>query len=457
MNSILTLILFFLLSGMVTASCPGTPADCYTKTGANPYTYTAIDCSQHAVQASINAASDNDMVIMPAGTCSWTSKGTGVYAITFSGKAINLIGAGIGNTVINSTSGKGSAYPGEGIFWVKTTNVKRFRISGFTLNGSQASSNPVIFAIGPWQDFRIDHVRFVLAGQRAIFVDSNFSPFFSYGLIDANEFYPTVAAQSIQTRNTKGSPPGNLAWQTATQLGIRNQVYIENNTFSYPVGHNATSPILDSDYGGSWVIRYNDIIQSHVHTHGGYEYSNYPTADRRGTRQFELYNNKWTSNGKISGTSAAQIRGGVGVIFNNVITGQYDRYCGSGNAFCMQCYAGAAGSCIATEDGTGTNGQPCRDCPGAGQDVDNGTFPRPQTTEPTYIWNNTINGSVATAGDNAHAVLTAGVDYINNAPKQGYTPYTGAGECPHPLAAASGFCIASGAGKAGYNVGNKKD
>src|SRR5262249_37018301 len=54
-----------------------------------------------------------------------------------------------------------------------------------------------------------------------------------------------------------------------------------------------------------------------------------------------------------------------------------------------------------------------------------------QASEPSYFWNNTYNGSPATAAT-VHGAVTEGIDYFNTA-MPGYTPYA----YPHPLIAAS--------------------
>src|SRR5262249_24514308 len=57
-------------------------------------TVNAASCSQANVQAAIASASNGDTVIVPAGSCTWTS------GISLGTKAITLQGAGIGATNI---------------------------------------------------------------------------------------------------------------------------------------------------------------------------------------------------------------------------------------------------------------------------------------------------------------------------------------------------------------------
>ena len=55
----------------------------------NAATIHATSCSQSDMQSAISSASDGDMIIVPSGNCTWTS------AVTLSGKAITIQGAGI--------------------------------------------------------------------------------------------------------------------------------------------------------------------------------------------------------------------------------------------------------------------------------------------------------------------------------------------------------------------------
>lgn len=62
-------------------------------TGASANTVTSASCNSNDVQAAINSAGEGDTVIIPAGTCTWTS------GVTISGKGISVQGAGSGRIV----------------------------------------------------------------------------------------------------------------------------------------------------------------------------------------------------------------------------------------------------------------------------------------------------------------------------------------------------------------------
>ncbi|MFN2270197.1 MAG: hypothetical protein ACK2US_05125, partial [Anaerolineae bacterium] len=69
----------------------------------------AASCSQGDVQSAIDAASDGDLVMVPAGACTWTTPpgNDEVPAVSIDGKGITLQGAGTGQTVITDATGTG--------------------------------------------------------------------------------------------------------------------------------------------------------------------------------------------------------------------------------------------------------------------------------------------------------------------------------------------------------------
>ena len=77
---------FFILAWWVS----GADAAC---SGASP-SWTAASPAQTDVQGCVNAATDGDTINVPAGPATWTSP------VTWTNKAIAVIGAGIDQTVI---------------------------------------------------------------------------------------------------------------------------------------------------------------------------------------------------------------------------------------------------------------------------------------------------------------------------------------------------------------------
>ena len=61
---------------------------------ATAATIQASNCSRDAVLSAVNSARDGDIVVIPAGNCTWNS------TVSISDKSITLQGAGIDRTVI---------------------------------------------------------------------------------------------------------------------------------------------------------------------------------------------------------------------------------------------------------------------------------------------------------------------------------------------------------------------
>ena len=64
---------------------------------AHAATRTAASCTTADVQAAINSAVGGDTVIIPAGSCAWTS------GVTISGKGITVTGQGSGRIIAISS------------------------------------------------------------------------------------------------------------------------------------------------------------------------------------------------------------------------------------------------------------------------------------------------------------------------------------------------------------------
>jgi hypothetical protein len=93
-------------------------------------TQTAASCNSTDVQAAINSAAEGDTVLIPAGSCSWTS------GVNISGKGIVLQGAGAGRVIAISTPN--SAIPiANGT--VTFSNVQATNVSGsLTISAGQS-------------------------------------------------------------------------------------------------------------------------------------------------------------------------------------------------------------------------------------------------------------------------------------------------------------------------------
>jgi hypothetical protein len=435
--------------------------------GAYAATINAASCSSANVQSAINSASNGDVVTVPAGNCTWTSR------VTISGKSITLQGAGVAQTNITDSAGGALAINGDATHFV--------RVTGFTFihNSTVGCCGVVAFnAVGtdlkgtdPPVSFRLDQVRFSVpsspGSEHILFIET------TYGLIDhvTWDIPATASTQALTIVGTQESQDsGFRAWQRPQSLGTNKAVYLEDSTINYPNG--ASEDAVDAYDGARLVLRHNTFNGKGVGFHGT------DSGGHRSMHTAEIYNNTFTNQSGYS----VRYRGGSGVVFNNtgmggieIITyrkcsppldgwsmgpdipsmlsssdysnsGTRDN-CGSGTGcnvkFCSgnreflcrvdaDCASqGISGTCSTFFDGPGkpgVNGYPVRDQPGTTTG---------QVSSPLYAWNNnqtigvTTGGNDAQCGANMNADLVSGRDYVNNGTtaKPGYTPYT----YPHPL------------------------
>ena len=403
-------------------------------------TVNAASCSQAHVQAAVNAAANGDTVLVPGGTCAWTSR------VSWSNKNIHLRGAGIDQTVIEAT----------GLFTiVAATNPASFRISGFTFtHGTGEASDAITIRNQDTSSFtkgwRIDHNRFLYsnAGETIMVYG------LTWGLIDHNTWDYTAGGTCAAPLyiygflNSEYPPEGNnlhgaAYWSQPMNLGTDEAVYFEDNTVNC-AGSRGQPFVYDMAYGGSIVMRYNRVQNAYIQTHSA-------RSNARGGYKYEVYHNVFTD----SNARFALKRSGSGVLFNNQVTGSMLTIDIDSQRMPGTCaFSGAPlGICSASNTYDGrieSSGWPCLDQPGRGRGV-TGTN---QQSVPLYAWNNGTLSTCATGGscDNTTTIrLNCGdqaaylkstahsngqVDFVNNgsAPKPGYTPYT----YPHPLVNATG-------------------
>jgi len=371
----------------------------------------AESCSQTHVQAAITSANTGDTVIIPTGTSTWTSA-----VIIPDTKKITLQGAGSNSTIItvNITSGE-----------ALKAGFSKSRITGICFYLPNATTAINIRGT----EWRIDHCKFDNPGTSGlctgVFANGT-SPYpknILNGLVDNCEFI-----------NSRVLVCGDLAllaheiWAQPLGLGTASAVYVEDCIITFTVFGNA----IDANYGGSYVFRYNTVNDTSIDCHS-------LQSNSRGTRKWEIYNNT-INQMKRTMWVPMFIRGGTGVIFNNVITGTWStpkiaidnvRSCQSRDV-CGIC----DGSSPWDGNESGQKGYPCRDQIGRSTDQWLWTASKPyppQALDPVYAWNNKHGVNDVTfylhnCSQNAFHIQE-GRDYYINVIKPGYTPYT----YPHPL------------------------
>jgi hypothetical protein len=283
-------------------------------------TITAASVERVDVAAAIATATHGDVVRIPAGTATWTS------SIIINQKAITIIGAGVNNTIITNTQTLPNT--GEGVvFDVLCTNIGITRISGIQFNGNQTSN--ILFIRGDlWSSFRIDNCKFINVRYRAIAVSALLS-----GLIDSCTF-----VDCFKTVDVAGGNHETLSWQLPLTLGTIQSIVMEDCIFLYENWYpTATAATTSRGQGARSVIRHctwtnhlNIGFFPIIDAHGnqlpvaGQTTAEPPggTGGHRGNRQFEMYDNVFTTD-TFPGKSfrLTDLRGGLCVIYNNTWVG----------------------------------------------------------------------------------------------------------------------------------------
>lgn len=372
-------------------------------------TIQAASCSQTDVQSAINRAVTGDVVVIPAGNCTWTDTYTWKAPVFISSSTkISLQGAGMDATII-----------------------KRSPVGPALSLGLSGSRVTAIQFVDGWisadgDGWRVHNCQFYSEMfTEGVLVQGTREGNHPTGLIDHCIFHNTrVAVQGGPTMLSHG------IWAKPLQLGTgENVVYVEDNVFTATVYANA----IDANYGGRYVFRYNTVNDYWVEAHS-------VQGNTRATRSWEIYNNTFNQKNR-SMWVPFRLRSGTGVIFNNTMTGTWTwpaivldnrRSCenlGDGG-FCN-------GSSPWDGNQSGGNGYPCRDQIGRSTDqwlwTSINPYP-PQALEPAYSWNNkygsnSVNFGIYNGCANTFVHIKSGRDFYDNTPKAGYVPYT----YPHPL------------------------
>lgn len=364
-------------------------------TSTHAATRTAATCKASDVQTAVNSASAGDTVVIPAGTCTWTTQ------VSWAAPS-NVILQGqttcIGNTPLSCTdntviidnlnrSSLGDI-PGLSII---TNSSGTFRITGITLENTGSPSNLTWSGIlGIWgssQQFRMDHSH--LSEVANVGMDMNGQ---IYGVIDHCVFDLAVNTTNNGVRVEAAAWGGGSnnfgdgSWNDATTFGSNRFVFFENNAFNGYGGSNSAAPYAnDCTQGGRWVFRYNRLNGPQLQTHptgGG--------ARHRGCRAEEVYGNTFDGSNSLPSYNVFFLSSATALIWGNSAPTGYENFLslreqrGDGDYVQSPPPAGW-GVCGAQVNGTGsawdfsattTSGYPCIDQPGRGRgDLLQGDFP----------------------------------------------------------------------------------
>jgi hypothetical protein len=266
---------------------------------AGAKTINANSASQSDVTAAIISATDNDTVIVPGGTATWT------HTLSVK-KAIELRGAGVGGTIIKDNVQNGS------LIGITLVANKVTRLTGIEFQGGGRTSyyTGVVTVTGSNTNgsrFRMDHCKW---GE-----DVNGSPLFDtvIGVIDHNTFIRRTGEDGhafwVFGTRWNGSNYGDGSWSSPTNFGSSQFLFFEDNTFTSNNPGYLIS-LCDAYDGARFVLRHNTIT--------GFTFQNHGTESsgrRRGTRATEFYNNY--CDGKNINQFVGGSRSGSQVIHDN--------------------------------------------------------------------------------------------------------------------------------------------
>jgi hypothetical protein len=339
----------------------------------------ATSCSQADVQAAIDSAVDGDRVLVPAGTCTWSSQ------VLVQNKGITFEGAGIGQTTIVNN--------------LTSDAVLRFNfqagdpmtdVTGFTFDANNLNTGGKPFISlngGGLNAFRMHHFEMVNLKERGIRI--NMDGLEVSGLIDncTFEMPATNGSKAIHIFGTESE--NSDPFSRPMELGSEKFIFVEDCTFDFA---DVNDGAQDASGGARYVFRHNTIVNSHPGHHGA------DSGGYRGVHSFEIYEN--TFNRTVSNNvRLLYFRSSTGVVYNNTYTGNYGfpemnnyRSCQSNPPW---------GSCDGTsswdENSSGGEGYACLDQIGHIFTENSGGS---NDLEPLYFWSNTLDGSQA----NIHVV-----------------------------------------------------
>jgi len=309
-------------NGVGTLSATSTNAST-TTLAAN--TIDAASCNEGDVQTAVSGASAGYNVVIPAGTCTWTS------GISISGMGITIIGQGTPNagpSAIGAGTSTTNLIQSSTASFFAVTNVPygqtmRYSLmslqpqSGLTTESVPISTTGVCTSSG-CPNIRVDNITFG-SGYNNDPSDADTIADDLFGVYDHNT--PTgpgtgVGPALVQIGNGSwlgvGSN-GDNSFASPDTYGTAEALYIENNLL---IGARATENDVGPDLGGDReVVRYNisdDTTGTGLFASHGTAW----TGRDRGSRQKEAYENTLNCNSS-GGCGNGNVISGTGLIFEN--------------------------------------------------------------------------------------------------------------------------------------------
>jgi hypothetical protein len=298
---------------------------------AGAQTITAASCNASDVQTAFNAVvNTTTTVIIPAGTCAWTTAvsltvPSGSSTITIQG-ATTVAGSGdpasnnlsvTDNTIIVDNNASNNSL----LTINANTSPSLIRLTGMTFEGGSGADkyHGIIVVNGSTTNFRFDHSHI----NTSTYSPSNSSDGIGisgciYGVVDHTLFDNIAGAVNNMLPETNagscfGDPlgDGDQSWHNATSLGSSSFMYAEQNVFNSGAANDCTQ-------GGRFVFRFNTFNATSpeptVQTHptGG-------AGRHRGCRAWEIYGNAFNADASNYINAGFWVSSGTGVVWGNKI------------------------------------------------------------------------------------------------------------------------------------------
>jgi hypothetical protein len=258
------------------------------------------------------AARPGDTIVIPEGRFAF-------HGQVFLPDGLALRGAGRDKTWLIKDDRLGEWKP---MFSVDCKTGKPFQFSGITLQGAgrdlQASSVPSdhiqdqgIILRGSCKDFLVFGSRFTKFSRAGIELvgDDGAVHGEPRGLIFDNEFIDNWSSYLGYAVAVNGTA---AAWNAPLALGTEQAVFLEDNYFA------ANRCAIQANNGARYVFRHNEISNNQPDSAAIYAHGKNPYWPR-GTRSFEIYNNRLRN--PEPRWAGIALGGGSGVIFDNDLDG----------------------------------------------------------------------------------------------------------------------------------------
>jgi len=302
-------------------------------------TYTAASCNRSDVNAVINGpthtAANGDTIVIPAGTCTWTSE------ITISGIGIDITGTGTPNTgggtvgagTTNTTLIDNASAPFF-VFTGLTTSSSTAKVELLTMSASGAATNtilgPITFqgtctATAPYcASIRVDNINYTAGTWESPLLGGFVVIQNVFGVVDHNTASESVSGSPALVQVNYASwqgigDYGDNSFASADTFGTAQTIFMENNLLSGVRISENDVPASGTNAGGArYVCRFNTvtnmsgtgICSAHGTAWGG---------RFRGQRQVESYYNSVTI-GSPGCNAIEGLNSGTGYYLSNSVS-----------------------------------------------------------------------------------------------------------------------------------------